>query len=725
MTALWKDGLLARLEVPALSQEHATTLLELVLGGAVEKISAQRLFTATAGNILWLRHLLDGERTGGRLICHAGVWHWTGQPRLGPALTAIIEARIGELSGGLRRVLELLALGEPLDVDLLQTLATPAAIEDAADRELVSVHRIDGRWEARLAHPLYGEAVRARMNPLRARRLRGRLVEALFGTAGVQDVLRRAVLAVDSDLPPDPELFLAGATHAALRADVLLAERLVTAARDCAAGCAGAAGCAAQLSLAFHLSWQHRGEEAEEAFATAAAWADTDPLQLRVAQARALNLVFLLARQDDAHAVLAMAARCPGGAVELLGIQALFWTLTGRLDEAESAALRALDTPELSVQAQTCAGWASSIIMGLTGRADRVPALTARAVAAARCAPETGVLQHNIAWWEFFGLALAGRLGQAAEAANRLVSTLTGNMTTIFQPVLEGWLALFAGRAGAAVAPLRNFRAYLPGYGGGWTALLELTLVQAQAMTGNAAGAREALERADTWRHPGMTVIEPQFALARAWLAAAEGAPSTASGQARHAATLAARSGQLAIEVLARHAAVSFGDRAQAFRLSVLAQRVDGPRAPAAAAHAAALATQDPAALLAASAQLTTAELMLPAAEAAAQAAILHRRQGDLSAAAAATSRAAELTVDCEGARTPALLAAAQPLPISQRQREIAAMAAQLSNREIAQRLGISVRTVEGHIYHACVKLGLPDRTALSALFAPTPNRQS
>ena len=52
-----------------------------------------------------------------------------------------------------------------------------------------------------------------------------------------------------------------------------------------------------------------------------------------------------------------------------------------------------------------------------------------------------------------------------------------------------------------------------------------------------------------------------------------------------------------------------------------------------------------------------------------------------------------------------ALLAAAQPLPISARQREIAA------------RLGVSVRTVEGHIYHACVKLGLPNRAALAALF--------
>lgn len=48
--------------------------------------------------------------------------------------------------------------------------------------------------------------------------------------------------------------------------------------------------------------------------------------------------------------------------------------------------------------------------------------------------------------------------------------------------------------------------------------------------------------------------------------------------------------------------------------------------------------------------------------------------------------------------------------------------AAQLSNREIAARLGVSVRTVEGHIYHACLSLGLLNTAALSALFISTGN---
>jgi len=78
---------------------------------------------------------------------------------------------------------------------------------------------------------------------------------------------------------------------------------------------------------------------------------------------------------------------------------------------------------------------------------------------------------------------------------------------------------------------------------------------------------------------------------------------------------------------------------------------------------------------------------------------------------------ASGLAAHCEGARTPALIAAARPLPISDRQREIAGMIARgLSNGEIAEHLSVSIRTVEGHIYQACTKLGVPNRASLAAL---------
>jgi DNA-binding NarL/FixJ family response regulator len=37
-----------------------------------------------------------------------------------------------------------------------------------------------------------------------------------------------------------------------------------------------------------------------------------------------------------------------------------------------------------------------------------------------------------------------------------------------------------------------------------------------------------------------------------------------------------------------------------------------------------------------------------------------------------------------------------------------------MTNKAIAERLSVSVRTVEGHIYRACMKLDVADRTLLA-----------
>ncbi|CCH77310.1 C4-dicarboxylate transport transcriptional regulatory protein dctR (fragment) [Nostocoides japonicum T1-X7] len=61
---------------------------------------------------------------------------------------------------------------------------------------------------------------------------------------------------------------------------------------------------------------------------------------------------------------------------------------------------------------------------------------------------------------------------------------------------------------------------------------------------------------------------------------------------------------------------------------------------------------------------------------------------------------------------------AVRPLPLTSREREVVALAAQqLSNKEIAERLVVSVRTVEGHLYRAAAKLGIDHRADYAKLF--------
>ncbi|MCV7081748.1 hypothetical protein H7H37_11215 [Mycolicibacterium insubricum] len=60
--------------------------------------------------------------------------------------------------------------------------------------------------------------------------------------------------------------------------------------------------------------------------------------------------------------------------------------------------------------------------------------------------------------------------------------------------------------------------------------------------------------------------------------------------------------------------------------------------------------------------------------------------------------------------------------PLTEREREIALLVARgLSNRDIAQAMSLSVRTVEGHIYRATVKAGVTTRAELSSAVAQYP----
>jgi DNA-binding CsgD family transcriptional regulator len=68
------------------------------------------------------------------------------------------------------------------------------------------------------------------------------------------------------------------------------------------------------------------------------------------------------------------------------------------------------------------------------------------------------------------------------------------------------------------------------------------------------------------------------------------------------------------------------------------------------------------------------------------------------------------------------------PLPLTDREREIATLISQdLSNSEIAEALTLSVRTVEGHVYRACTRVGAATRTELAQLITqftqPQPRR--
>jgi ATP/maltotriose-dependent transcriptional regulator MalT len=271
----------------------------------------------------------------------------------------------------------------------------------------------------------------------------------------------------------------------------------------------------------------------------------------------------------------------------------------------------------------------------------------------------------------------------------------------------------YGALSGACSAFQDSVSAMSRGFPSGWLMLVSAWSAQAEGARGDRAAAAAALRRSEEAYGPQVAVFLPELELARAWERACVGQTSAAQAHAMRAAQIARQSGMYAVEMHAMHVAVRFGDRSQTERLAELAKTLNTPMAEAIAEQARGLADHDGDLLDAAAVRFADMGAMTLAAEAAAQAAREHARTGQRGKEVKSSTRAHGLARQ-GGIRTPAVDAAAWPLPITAREREIANLvAAGLSNRQIADRLVVSVRTVEGHVYRIFAKLGIDNRDQL------------
>lgn len=717
IAALWKDELLERLELQPLSQMETTRLVEVALGGQVDSTSATRIWELTRGNMLFLRNLVEGEVAAGRVHDVRGVWVWDGRPTLSPGLLELVELRMGSLSDAVREVVDVLAIGEPVALVDLVTLTDGGAVEQA---ELLGLVRVDESGDgpmAWLAHPMYGEVRRARLGGHRARRLRGRLVSELShqDNPSATNSVRQAVIALDSDLAPDADKFASAARTCMLLADLPLCERMAAA----AVGAGG--GFDMRLLHAYAMGLRGRCEQADAKLVQLSEVADDDMERSAVAMVRSSTLFWGLHRPIDAEVVINEAELSVSDVAcrrHLGCMRAAFDGFLGRSESAVELATDLLSTGPLTDQAAVMATFGLVVGLGELGRSREIDVPAKHAYDLCRRSFDATVPAFGLVDVHVTELVLAGRLHDAQRITQDFLDWtdhLPGAPPP-FAPRIRGMAALTAGRLKEAIHWLREARAGLLGVdptGFAYTGMIDLT--RALALIGDAAAAREALAEMEAHRHPSFAFLDPAALVVRAQVAAAEGAMSEAIAQAHDAAVLAAERRQPAHEVQALQVAVNFGDSTVADRLDELSRIVDGPRAAAATAHAYALAADDPAALHHASVQLEAYGDIVAAAEAAAHAAAACERRGQPGGARRAAVTAARLAAAAEGARTPAIIASAQPLPLTKREREIVALAAQgFSSRQIAERLVVSVRTVEGHLYRAYGKLGVTDRAQLA-----------
>ena len=714
---IWRSGQFDRLDVQPLSLDESSSLLSATLGGSADPDAAQRLWRLTRGNALYLRNLVEQEVADGRLEVRDGFWRWLGDPIVAPGLVELVESRIGDLPAPVADVIDALAVGEPIALAALKRITDAAAVEEADNRGLIALDTHDGGAEVRVSHPLYGEVRRKRAAPTRLRRLRG-LVAAELGASDdrddVQTLVRRATLALDSDLAPDADLLVRAAHGAVWLADLPLADRIAEEAIR------AGAGPEANFVRAHALSWLSQGDEAEMVLSGIATDRLSDDDRARLAFLRASNMLWVLADPARAKALIDDASRAtsPQARSYVDAFLTVYWFAMDQPDLATKAS-QDLALADLPAVAATEMAWALAVIAADAGRTADAVAIAEAGYAGATQSLDAPQMRFNIADAHVSALLLAGRIRDAIDVAER-VRQQAGDLpgaAHLLGAAVAGRVALGAGRLDAACSLLEQAAVAFSdsGHSLGWGYRYHLPRVTTLAMRGSLGDVAQLPALGEIARPFRSLSFERSLALA--WLAAAEGAVGEAISILRSAAESAGTKGQFAAEVVCLQTATQFGDHSGAARLGELEAIVDGPRVGCAARFAEALRDGHVAALVAASEDFERMGDLVAAADAAAHAAVAYRDQGQRGSALGCSARADALAEQCGGVSTPALRQAVEDLPLTDREREIVMLlTADLSNRAIADRLMLSIRTVESHVSRAMAKTGSANREELANL---------
>ncbi|MEG3636273.1 LuxR C-terminal-related transcriptional regulator [Micromonospora palythoicola] len=733
--ALWTDGLVERAELGPLPPDETAAMLTAIVGGQVDSGSTDRLGRLSAGNPLLLRELVHAATNSGELVERYGVWTWTGRLELAPSLTELIDIRIGQLTPGVRAVVELVAFGEPLGLRLLHQAVEQHDVEYAEERGLITMVESDRRLDVRLAHPLYGEVVRRQCPVSRTRRLQAHLADLLekVGKRRREDLLRVARWRLASGTAQDPAMLIAAAGEAFARYDVPLATRLARAALD-----AGGGFDAAEL-LATILMFADRPAEALGVLDAVATDAGQEERLSRWLTVRGMVSYWGLSQASTVEEIAAEGTKLTDAAAQarVRAFEAIM--RLHRLDAP--AALRlaqgVLDRPAASVAARELARCTIAHLQAVQGQLYRSASavdLVQAKVASWRA--DMPYLQLAVELARGTRLALSGDLaGIDALVADEFADLADAGdfrLGTGYLAILRAYAARLRGRSDTALqaalsacAVLATSRVY--------AGLAQSERAQAAALRGDARQAAEAMAEADRLHSPTMVVLYPWLEQARAATLAAGGESATAvkrlhdlvdrlraDGFAGHEALVLhdlVRLGQAATQTGPR---CSDGDRRTvAQRLTELSEQVDGELPPLLARHARASADGLPEGLLGAADGFAERGLDLLAAEAVAEAVHLlrQRRSPELGYA---RQRLGALLAGCDMVHTPALQAATPTL--TDREWQVARLAAVGgTSRAIAEQLFLSARTVENHLQRVYTKLGVTSRAELRVALGTIP----
>ncbi|WP_334172080.1 helix-turn-helix transcriptional regulator [Sinomonas sp.] len=727
---MWHDGIAERIELGPLRVEETRAVIQERLGGRPSLTAANVLHALSRGNPLHLLSLIDEAVAAGTLVCHEGIWLLTGGfASSGQALAETVRSSMEQLSVADRDALMLVALTEPLPRTAARALIDRDVLDKLGDLGWFADPGNDG---LQIRFPLEADAVRRMTTATRRLHIYRRAL-ALGGDEIRQPAneLRLLELALDTGAPLPAAELVRGAAAAVRRFRNELALR-AAALIDREADRSLARGLVARAYL--NLGDPH------------AALVELDVHPATPSDARdvlAGSLVKFSARaaageldrvEDDAAALERAADLVDGhsgiglpfgpGAKESVNRRARLLRGLVALERADFAAVEEAVASDGRLPRAAAAPFVERnlwLFIEADAQLARGRYETAARTAAVALS-ESGDDEHFPL--EEFGivryLCAALLAGDWASVDSVLNSYQTRHMRHIlvFGPGLycaRAYALLRQGRDDEARALLQDVvenlelldPLHLLGVANAFAAW-------AAAAGGHAGEARERLLRAEQTADVGSAAMRELAAMhragARELLDPGTGLPeleAIAEGD-----RLADRPGW---EFIARVLLFELGGSEPAGRSAELATVLEGPWAAAWGEWTRAAASGSGEGYLAAAELFQKLGLYRRARAAYARAAGCFDSAGERSAArrAGAAARACEGLPGAgdAGEQEEAILAS---LRLSRREQDVVDLAVEgLSDRQIADRLHLSVRTVEGHLHRSYAKLGVRSRDEL------------
>ena len=565
VVSLWKEALADRVDLQALSEAETASLLEDALGD-VEPAAQRRVWALTRGVPLYVREVVRAAETQGVLVQVDQQWRWTGSLAGSDRLKELIAERLGESAGEERRLVELLAIGEPLSTSLIEELGLGPELLTAELHGLVTVKEGtegDGPAAVHLVHPLYGEVLRGEIRPVRVRAHRSALVRAALNLGWeTRDPLLIAEWALGSDVHLDSALLIAAARRALLLSEWDLTQRLSTAATP------GAQSQAVLVRTIALMSHQRLDGAMVELAERALSSLDENPSPVAAGEvARVVSALLYGGHQHQHPATLDEAVAAVSSlpipyrrvAFVHCGLQAMNAARPDdavRLAELAHSESGALDD-DVEVQSVAVLAFAWSLQARPAEALRAAEAVLPRVAEVLAADPVPGNPAGAAATFAYcFALVLDGRIEQAVAAAHLMHDETVRGGSTADQSLtatVAARMNLFAGRlttartlAEGALASCLEIGQYAHYVGTDWPASV---LGLAATQQGDLRGITEVLEWAEAEGSPRLIQFEAQAV--RTWMHAAAGELSAARASAVELAEQATAAGLHAIALFA------------------------------------------------------------------------------------------------------------------------------------------------------------------------------